>query len=900
MKPADAIEFILRLHHGVLGSKELLEEVKPFVLEEDFNIRRMKSVIKDQPALFLLEADSICSLVPERMADRTGFFREQMAGLRDTLRSMPFSNSVWTEVALVYALAMRDPEQMPLLSDRTSGIWIILDDLSKEAPQLEKHICYQLESSGVFFLNRVQSHLLAMASAKLTPLEYVKALNEAVLSDGVNGQFATPWWMGELMYKLLGDSVQDVFDPAADSNVTSVVLSEREEHVPRVTAVYWSSFGEWFGSIVTRILARDINAVTGSRPGAHDTLPAQFDHCISKPPFGGKERVEIVEGQKLLSVESYEVAINQILKRLSANGRAVVLVQESALFSENRVAFRRRMIEEGGLSCVISLPSIAFHPNARIRSSILVLDRSSKENQAIRFVNATPFVQEVAWGEYTCDSHGILDALQQYDDGSNLAFNVLKETILGSDQSILSLEHHAAQRAIRHSMVAEPNTRFVELGELLSDMPREETVKTDSYFQVGELSSNVLDLKRSARHGRKEPYVGRPGRTLKEPALLLARVGGKLKPTLFDPSDGPIVIGTNVFAFKVDLSQVDPEYLALELSSDRVQKQVDMLSMGVAIASLSKQALLGILVRTPPLEEQRRIFKEWVEGILLAQRQAIELKATERGLSLSEWQLLGAVEHSLRPVATQVETPLLRLRRLLPTIPEDVRTEAGGAVEQAEQALMRMKAMFATIHQVVRSDKASMKLASIDLRRLLRSEIRALGPIVQHLDVYFHCDPELESPDGVIATIDKEQFALVIHNLLTNMAKHSGASDAESVCVRIDVSHRAEGARRWLAIQVENNGEPFPDGFTHEDLVTPGKLGDPAKGSGLGGFLMDRIIANHGGRFSSGNLPFNDASRRTIDPKEKISSAPRDLWDGGTWMSVSFTILLPSDAFEAF
>jgi len=897
MKPVDAIELILRLHNGVLGVVDLLKEAQPFIFEDDFSIRRLKSVLRDNKGHFDLDEDSNCRLQPDRLADRVGFFTEQLDGLRNTLRFMPFSNPIWTEVALLFALAVRKPEQLPLLSDRTAGLWPILDELTKEVPQLERQFTYHLENAGVFFLNRTQNHLLAMASARLAPFEYVQVLNGAVLSDGTNGKFASPWWIGELMAKLIGDDVKEVFDPAADSNITPLVLAEKGARATRATAVYWSAFAEWYGSIFSRLMNVDLHALRGGALGAHDSLPALFDHCVSMPPFGGKERVVQVAGQKLTSVGSYEVAINQILKRLSPTGRAVVLVQESALFSEHLVPLRRRLIQEGALSAIISLPSVLFHPNARLRTSILVLDRSKDTKKTIRFVDASPFLKEVAWNEYTCSIEGVLHALTQIDKGSPLHLDVPKEVILGSDQTILSLEHHAAISAIKNELLSEPNTRFVELGELLQDIPREADAHATFHLQVGDLTSDLLDLKRTARHARSEPKKLQ-GRVLNQSALLLARVGGTLKPTLFDPKDGPVLIGPNVFAFAVDLAQMDPEYLTLELSSERVQRQVDRLTTGVTVASLSKQALLSIQVRMPSPAEQRRVFKEWVEGILLAQREAIEKKAAERGLSLSEWHLLGAVEHSLRPVATQVETPLRRLRKLMPTIPITIRKEAEEAVDKAEEAVVRMKAMFNTIHQVVRSDKASMKLAAIDLRRLFRSEVRAFGSIVEHLDVYFHCDPELDSPDGVIATIDKDQFTLVIQNLFTNMVKHSGASAAGIVCVRIDVSHRAEGARRWLVIQVENNGEPFPPGFTHEDLVTPGKLGDPAKGSGLGGFLMDRIIANHGGRFWSGNLPIAESSLRVNDPQEMISTYPKRYWDKGAWMAVNFTILIPSDAVE--
>lgn len=896
MKPVDAIEFALRLNRGSLRIGELLEVAAPFVHEDGFDRKRLKQVVDAHPKLFKLGADDICFLQDERLADRRGFYREQLAGLRDALRSMPFSNSIWTEVALVFALAVRKPDQLPLLSDRASGLWPILNELVLEFPQLDKQVSYQLRNSHDLFVSRAQGHLLAMESARVSRSEIVQELMHAVLRDGANGRYATPWWVGQLMTQLLGEAPKMVFDPEADSNVTSILLSERSTSGTVATSMYWSSTGAFIGKMLERLMGVEADHVMGSEEGAYARLPEHFDHSICIPSFGGREVVMTgPHGEPMTSVEAYEVAINQIMKRLSPKGRAVVLVQESALFSENRVHFRRSLIETGGLSFVISLPPLAFRPQVQIKTSILVFDRSTLDQPSIRFVNATPYIKKVDWQEPVCDMNSLLGKLHGYDDGSRNVLVESKRTLLESDQTILSMEHHVAQMAITESVAAEPETRFVALKELLTDIPREGSKRLGAYFQVTELSADIMELKRTALDGRDDPATAAPGKVVTTPALLLARVGGRLKPTLFDPIDGPITVGSNVFAFQVDTGAVDPEYLALELGSERIQRQVDLLAMGVAIASISNQALLSIQVRLPPLNEQRRIFKERVEGILIAQRQVLDAKAKERGLSISEWQLLGAVEHSLRPVATQVETPLKQIRKVLPSIPDPSRTMVEQAVLDADDALKRMKAMFKTIHQVVRSDKASMVLAPFDLRRLFRNEVRALGEIVKNLDVYFHCDPELESPEGVIAIIDRDQFALVVQNLFTNMAKHSGASAADKICVRIDVSHRAEGARRWLVIQAENNGEYFPDGFTHQDFITPGKLGDPAKGSGLGGFLMDRIIANHGGRFASGNLPFGENCFRLNSREERITSGTRSFWDQQAWMAVNFTIELPLD-----
>jgi len=801
--------------------------------------------------------------------------------------------SLWLEMALVSIVAKWPESQGQKLRWHSDAITPALGDLADEFPELDRQLAESMRFVGVLVRERIFSELQQMASAQLSPTEYVMEMRSLLTRDPRMGQFCTPWSVAMLMARLLGN-VAAVFDPAADASVLPAVLAARAPHSVKLDAVFFNRFAVFFNTLQARILGADLNAALNesSAPGASNK---KYTHCISAPPIGGR----VKEEGRLRAIEPYEIAINQILKRLAPEGKAVVLVPESMLFSINRAHLREQILDLGLLEAVISLPAGSFTPYSGIKTSIIVLNGSRSANTPVRFVDTGLHVISKTRSEMTLDVNSVLQAL--VSTYSLQGVLDVKVSDIRSDEHVSwSMSRFASLLQQAHIVAEADGIEVAKLGTVLSDdILSMGDLAGLPLFQVSELSTDVLDMRRTARGGQRDACSVKKGlKRLDMPALVLARVGGKLKPTLFDPVDGPIAVGTNVFAFKMDVAKVDPEYLAFELNSAHVQRQVEQLSMGVTIASISKQALLGIMVRLPSLFEQRRVFKEWVEGILLAQRQAIDLKAKERGLSLSEWQLLGSVEHSLRPVATQVETPLKQLRKLLPVMSEQIQGKVQQALDEADTAMSRMKAMFKTIHQVVRSDKASMKLAPYDLRRLFRSEVRALGLIVEHLDVYFHCDPQIDSPDGVIALVDRDQFALVIQNLFTNMAKHTGATDKESLCVRIDVSHRADGASRWLVLQVENNGEPFPDEFTHEDLITPGKLGDPAKGSGLGGFLMDRIIANHGGRFSSMNIPFDDGCIRHNDPDERISTAPRTFWDTIAWMSVNFTIELPFDATE--
>lgn len=353
---------------------------------------------------------------------------------------------------------------------------------------------------------------------------------------------------------------------------------------------------------------------------------------------------------------------------------------------------------------------------------------------------------------------------------------------------------------------------------------------------------------------------------------------------------------------RVDTERVDPEYLAMELRSSIVQDQLDAYHQGSTIESIAKADLFRIKVRLPDRPEQLRIVRERKEAILLAKKEEIARQEKQHGLSTDEWRILGAVEHSFRPVLALVEQPMEAIRQLASELDATKRSAVSAELAKVNTGLDRMRGLFKLINDVISSDKESIRRVPVDLRRLFRTEVRGLALELKKLQVYFQCEAGLETPDGVIAKVDPRQFALVVQNLLTNMAKHACRPEMKELHVLVRVGTRQEPGRTWLVITIENDGKPFPEGFTHRDLITFGKRLDATNGNGIGGYLMDRIIANHNGRFTSCNLDLDERTARSGFSKDQRLDENREVpidWElDSTHMTVRFTIELPMDNTE--
>lgn len=622
MRPIDAIELTLRTESAALGTDRLLHAIHGLILEQPFTQNDLQLVAKANADRLQVSPVGMIQLTPERLADRVGFFQEQLVELRNGLRTIPLAGTQWLELALVYALALRPKGSVPAITVKGKGLWVILDELAKEYPEVAKQLGYVLDNGGMAVTGRLQGALLCMAAAALTPLEHVQMMRSVLSRDAHMGQFCTPWSVAELMARLLGDGVKEVFDPAADASVLPVVLALSRP--ASAEGVFMNRFAQFFTTLQARVLGVSLSSVLNDQYESGTTKT--FMHCISAPPFGGR----IMEINGLRGIPPYEVAINQIIKRLAPKGKAVILVPESFLFSNTAAATRKRLVGEGLLRAVFSLPNGMFRPYAAVKTSILLIERVETGFDTILFADTSNYVSRGS------DKQSALDVarfMKHLDRGSaKLKWTSLSaERILQDKYATLVNDRYALAAA--DAVETEDGVELVELGTLLLQHEREVAGMDVPYVQVSDLASDSMDLVRTAEHGRADrPVSAKGAKLVSERELLLARVGGMLKPTLFDPSKGPIAIGSNVFAFSIDTSRVDPHYLALELRSGAVQEQVSNYVKGSGVPSLSKADMMRILVRLPDTAEQKRFVAEQFDlGLFMEQ-----LKRTEEPLGSDE------------------------------------------------------------------------------------------------------------------------------------------------------------------------------------------------------------------------------------------------------------------------
>lgn len=880
MKPVDAIEFALRLNEKPMKAGEILGLVKDIVNEDGVDEHHLSATAKAAPQRFIVSGDTI-TLQPARAENRVEFFRQRLQGIRDALSLTAFVRTrfLGLELALIYAFASRKSDVMPFVADEGGGLWPMLDELAKEFPPLEQELTRGLKEAWFLVRARVQTELLLMASVRLSPLEYVQEMRYLVSEDRDGGQFCLPWSVGELMARLLGDRADEVYDPAADSSVLPILFSLHKGIAAGAT--FLNQFAQFFTTLQARILGMSFSSRLGQPNGADEgKLYAQ---CICAPPFGGK----VINVNGTGSRPTYMVAIEQAIHRLRSDGRSVVLVPEGMVFGHSGRTLRKQLVGEGFLSKVVSLPQGVFLPYAGIKTSILVIDKASKSEE-LEFIDASPYASLGMKRAMTLDVDRLIGHLVS-DDAALPKVRVDRSIVLQDEQVDLSVLRWLGM-AGKVGQGSAATGVIMPLSDLVTSTQARTSERDDlPFFQVSELASGSIDLVRTAEHGRiYRPASARGARILDTPALLVARIGGVLKPTLFDPSRGPIALGSNVLAFRVNEELVDPRYLALELRSGGVQEQLDGFVKGSAVPSVPKSDLLRLLIRVPERSEQLRIVEEQLDLGLFMERvkksgeplgndmehfsrliikNAGSLGPTGLSKVLNDWMSheaalaveasakitddnMGLIRHQLNNRLGWLTGGIGNVRRFIlglidsGVIAQDMAIAPSlegeeRRVPRVTDTLEQLKANATQLSQLLDALTRAVKNKGPEMRELELSEFFAeqVAPLYKGDDRFnLHIQRDL----GVTTTVSSDPFLLqqVVTNIIDNAVKHGFVDPQRRYNLYVGIGERM--------MIIANDG--IAPTISLEEMIIRGRSVGVNAGTGIGMHMVNALMTSMRGR----------------------------------------------------
>lgn len=364
----------------------------------------------------------------------------------------------------------------------------------------------------------------------------------------------------------------------------------------------------------------------------YDTLTSEdkwqetADVILANPPFmSPKGGIKPHTRFQVQSKRSEVLFIDYMAEHLNPNGRAAIVVPEGIIFqSQSAYVALRKMLVDGYLAAVISLPAGVFNPYSGVKTSILILDRAvAKASKHVAFFKiendgfALGAQRKAVKGSQLAQVKAELSAWMQAaraggGEGleSSLGASVEREKIAEGGDYNLSAERYGEAKA-RPS-----HFPYRSLGEFCDLGAGNPAPQGDKYFEGGTLpfirTSDVGQVLRSIR------FMGSADKLTPE---AVAELRLRLFPvgTILFPKSGastflnhrvmlaePAYVSSHLACISPQGDLALPEYVYHMLcrvdARDLVPDQ--------AYPSLRLDALGSLEIPLPPIEVQREIVAE--------------------------------------------------------------------------------------------------------------------------------------------------------------------------------------------------------------------------------------------------------------------------------------------------
>jgi len=349
----------------------------------------------------------------------------------------------------------------------------------------------------------------------------------------------------------------------------------------------------------------------------YDTLTSEdkwqetADVILANPPFmSPKGGIKPHTKFQVQSKRSEVLFIDYMAEHLNPKGRAAIVVPEGIIFqSQSAYVALRKMLVDGYLAAVISLPAGVFNPYSGVKTSILILDWTvAKASKHVAF--------------FKIENDGFtLGAQRKAVKGSQLAqvraelSSWMQAARVGGGEGLES----SLGRAVEREKVAESgdyNLSGDRYGEIEKRHAAFPLVRLEEVVDI--LDSKRRPITKSDRISGPYPYYGATGELdrvadyiFDESLVLLGEDGAKWKSgekSAFAISDKTWV-NNHAHVMRPDREKILDRYLIELLNEADLMPFVT----GVTVPKLNQKNLRSIEIPLPPLEVQREIVDE-IEG----------------------------------------------------------------------------------------------------------------------------------------------------------------------------------------------------------------------------------------------------------------------------------------------
>lgn len=316
----------------------------------------------------------------------------------------------------------------------------------------------------------------------------------------------------------------------------------------------------------------------------------------------------------LIDIEEYNISadwafILSSYANQEPGGKTAVLMSNQVLFREQDYDIREKIISEGWLEAIIALPEKLF-PYTTIPFTLLIF---SEKNETVRMVDASEISTRDQMKNILTDKN-IQEIVEAYQDLNEISKRLTYEDFR---------KQEFVMTPIRYFGFIPDASNMTPIGDLARSINRGATIsrkEIDTMTTTKETGIKYLKIQDIDRVSTNKdlPNLSNVDAKyhnyfLEEGDLVISKSSPYKIARVENIKNIKILATGNLYYIKIDEEKVNPTFVEMYLKSDEGQAQLERLSTGSVIETISIKNLKNILIPNLSRKEQDTLVKEYLE-----------------------------------------------------------------------------------------------------------------------------------------------------------------------------------------------------------------------------------------------------------------------------------------------
>ncbi len=726
-----------------------------------------------------------------------------------------------------------------------------------QANSITSSILQRFNSIEDSIFNRIINKIIEFDLGWLASIDFEKVYDQFLqqhFSHGHNERLITDeninLSIANQVAKIFNVDDKLIFDPACGSALTLISVSDKLTKVNGANRANLNYIGHDSNSLMIELatiylLMNGVNnfeTKLNNSISDKSSLKNSVDIVVSDLPLGVSEFDTTQDTQfNLFKSKRLELQFLQlIIELMNQKGRAVVNIPNTILYgtTNDQLKCRKYLIENDLIEAVISFDTRNNNHKSKLASSIIILNK----NKALGSRNNITFELRP-------------------DKDSNKITIIYNNIKIAKNEIVINIKELKGP-----DFILMPN-RYLIQAKVKSEIDEKDLIQLSSVIKEIKLSLGnyqdafqlikIKDLSESEMHYKLKHWTANslPNETLKyytlnQSALLVAKVGGRLKPTWFEYENIPIQVSSNIGIYLVDQNKINLEYLIFEFYKPYFLEQFETILVGSAQPYWISNEFqrLHIIIR-PTNAQQKEV------ATTQARLRQIKLQQDPQILEDIASQMRAQYEINFANYNHLIKNKILQIRSDVQLINIsslellDGRSQDESLINSILTTSRDLLSKINRLSTIVTNESATIE----DLSGQLISES------IEMIDFLKHVVSQCTSPNITIKIINnipenlsnlsvlgnKNLLEKVFYELIDNAIKHGGR---DKLVIAMEISTEKEDDQMFLQIIVMNDGKPFHETFTFKQYIQKNKAAGHSGGTGMGGYFINEAIMKHQGK----------------------------------------------------